>query len=335
MEKDLKFRSRIIRKWGGVIAGILGAAGLAWYISQYASEFYRLRDISAVGIGLLSGIVLTGHLLIALKFQLMAYSFDVSLPLGEAFLLTEAGGFLNIVPLNLGTGFRAAYLKKVRKLKFVDFGLGFLASMLTEFIAAGLLGMVFSLTISNVTIALQSVFLGYIVIPLMLLGGAWLLKRGNHYQLFAERMHQDWLGQFARSLVISLDSILNQPFVIVYWLLLNILTGFILGIRYWIVGKWLGYSVSFASGMVLQSVSRATVVIAVIPSGTIGLREALTGFGAVGLGESAVSGVMISTIDRIVATAWILSMGVISMFVLRKRIAKAYTPDSVDPGASV
>jgi hypothetical protein len=335
MSEALNSRSNLIRQYIGIAASVLGMAGLAWYIVTYSSEFHRLRDIPVVGIVLLSVIVLIGHLLIAIKFQLMAFSFHVPLALWEAFLLTEAGGFLNIVPLGLGTGFRAAYLKKVRNLRFVDFGLGLLASMFTEFLAAGSLGIVFSLSIPNVTLALQFVFLGYILVPPILLMFVWLLRGKYRHRLFTEHRGRDWLSRFLRSLIIGLETILDQPLVVFYWFLLNLLTDFVLGTRYWLVGGWLGYSMDFASGMVLQSVSRATAIIALVPSGTIGLREALTGLGAVGLGQSAVSGVMISTIDRIVATAWIVSLGATSLFALRKKIAKSYASDTAEPGVSV
>jgi hypothetical protein len=325
-----KRRLNLIRTWGGIITGILGAAGLVWYINRYATEFYRLRDISAVGVGVLSLIVLIGHLVIALKFNVTAQSFNVTLHLTEAFFLTEAGSFMNIVPLNLGTGFRAAYLKKVRNLKFVDFGIGFLALLLTEFIAAGALGLIASLTLSNVSPVLELLFLVYILTPIALLVIAWFLRKRTNDQSLNEKRHEKWLARLKRSLSLSLDTMLSQPRLIVYLFLLNVLTDLILGIRYWLVAKWLNYSVNFASSMVLQSVSRATAIFAVVPSGTIGLREALAGLGATSLGKNAIDGVMISTIDRIVATAWIVLMGTLSMFILRQKIAKVYARDSIE-----
>ena len=323
MEKTGQPRSISIRRWGGVIAGVLGLAGLTWYIAQYSSEFHRLREISVLNIVMLSCIVLLGHFFIALRLQLMAGAFDARLLLWEAILLIEAGGFLNIVPLNLGTGFRAAYLKKVRKLKFVDFGLGFLGSLLAEFVVAGSLGLFFSLSLSGTSPVLRVVFLAYILAPLGLLALAWVFRRSARFQALTQLEARNWFGRLFRSLVSGLETILDQPQTILYLFILNLLTDFVLGIRYWLVGAWLGYPVNFASGMVLQSAARATAVVTIMPSGTIGLREALTGLGAAGLGESAVSGVMISTIDRIVATAWIVLLGSISLFILRNKIAQA------------
>lgn len=325
----------LIKKWGGCIAGLIGTTGLMLYISQYASEFYRLRDFSFFSLGLLSIIVLIGHLIIAIKFQLMAYLFDISLSLWDAFILTETGGLLNIIPLNLGTGFRAAYLKKMKKLKFIDFGLGFLIFMLTEFIAAGILGATFLLTFSNSSIILQFVFLSFILVPLLLIGIAWRLKKRGYYQISLNYKGKGLFNKLIQSLLFSLNTILTQPLLIFYCFCLNIFTGLLLGIRYWLVAKWLGYSMSFASSMVLQSVGRATAGISVIPSGTIGLREALTGLGAAGLRESPVIGVMISTVDRIVATTWIILFGTIGLFFLRKKISILYQQNIMYVGKDI
>jgi hypothetical protein len=89
------------------------------------------------------------------------------------------------------------------------------------------------------------------------------------------------------------------------------------------VGFWLDYPFDFASGIILQSVSRLSSVFSFLPAGAIGFQEALTGLGATGLGQAAVSGVMISTVDRIVGVAWLLVAGSIGLFVVRSRIADA------------
>ena len=328
METVSQTRLALIKRWGGIIAGVLGLAGLIWYITRYSSEFYYLRKISAIHVGTLSLVVLLGHIFIALRFRLMAETFAVDLSLWEAFLLTEAGGFLNIAPLGLGTGFRAAYLKTVRRLKFVDFSLGFLVSLLTEFVAAGSLGILFSLTLPRTSTALYALFLAYIIIPIGVLVVGRFVRRSVRFKSFTQHKGERWWSRLFRSLIRGVEIILDKPQMVFYWFVLNILTDLVLGTRYWLIGAWMGYSTDFASGMVLQSVTRLTAAITVMPSGTIGLREALTGLGATGLGQSAVSGVMISTVDRIIATAWIVLLGSISLFILRSKIAQATLPET-------
>jgi hypothetical protein len=267
--------------------------------------------------------VLFGHSIVSVRFQLTALLFGIRLSFWEAVLLTEAGGLLNMVPLGLGTALRATYLKRVRKLKYVDFGLGLVGSLLTEFVAAGSLGILFSLPLLRLSAAVRALFLAYILAPVGLVALVWSLRRRSRFQVSVNREPSTWLRRQFRSLVFGVDTVLKQPHMALYLLLLNLATDLVLGTRYWLVGVWLGYPVSFASGMVLQSVARATALFAMMPSGTIGLREALTGLGAVGLGQPGVSGVVISATDRIVATAWIVVMGTVSLFVLRSRIASA------------
>jgi len=338
VQKTIRSRTVLIKRWGGVLAGVIGAVGLGWYIMRYSSELYRLREISIWGILLLSTIVLIGHLGVALKLRRMVDAFNVRLSLWEAFLLTEAGGFLNIVPLYLGTGFRAIYLKKIRKLEFADFSMGFLGALLSEFMSAGLLGILFYSMISYTFSTLYIVFIAYMLVPLALLTIAWIFKRSDRFLTFTRSKTRTlgWFGRLLRSLASGLDTVLSHPEVVFHWFLLNILTGLVLGTRYWLIGAWLGYSIDFASGMVLQSASRAVAVVTIMPSGTIGLREALTGLGAMGLGVPAAIGVMISTIDRIVATAWIVFLGSISLFILRNRIARAGLSDiATEPEVAV
>lgn len=323
MAREKEKHRPFIKRWWGLICGSLGLTGLIWYISNYSSEFYRLSEISLLNIILLSMIILLGHILIGLKILIIAKAFHIRLSLFEGFLLAEAGGFLNLVPLNLGTGLRAVYLKKVHKLKFVNYSLGFIGSLLTNFMSAGILGMIFILMLKHISYLLHLVFLLYLFLPLGLLTLAWIFKQSKHAKEIAKQKSECLFGKLYRSMIQGLDMILKQPQLIIYWFIINLLTGLILGSRFWLISKWLAYPFNFASGMVLQSVDRVTAVITIMPSGTVGLREAFTGLGAKGLGSSVITGVMISTIDRIIATGWIILLGSMSLFILRKRMIRA------------
>jgi uncharacterized membrane protein YbhN (UPF0104 family) len=107
------------------------------------------------------------------------------------------------------------------------------------------------------------------------------------------------------------------------WLGLDVLANLVLGTRFFVVGQSLGYGLDFGSAMVMQGITRVAALFTVVPSGTIGIREALTGLASSGLGKAAVAGVMIATIDRIIVTTWIVVLGSGSLFALRRRMFRA------------
>lgn len=329
MQKKPNSGSRLVKRWGGVVAGLLGLVGLILYISNYSSELYRLKQISVTGVLLLSVIILLGHFSIALKFQLSANVFGVNLSLWESLLLFQAGSFINLVPLNLGTGMRALYMKKVHRLKFVDFGLGFVGLMFSGLFSAGFLGIVFLWLLPQASSMLYILFLAYFIIPLLLFVIFQAIKSRIIAKLVANYRSPDFFQRFFDSFERGLKVIGKQPRVFLYWFGLDLLNGFVLGGRLWLIGTILGYPTNLASGMILQSASRLSAIVTLVPSGTIGLREALTGFGARGLGEAAVQGVIISTVDRIIVTAWIVLLGSISFFILKDKIANATQQDSL------
>ena len=320
---------RVGKHWFSAFFSLLGAGGLVFYITRYSSELHRLRELSASGIVILSLVVVFGHLVYAMKFRLSANIFGINLPYGEAVMLVESGSLINVVPFS-AMGFRALYLKKVHDLKFVDFGMATLTLLVTGFTSAGVLGLVGLLNLflegeARASYLLLALFLAYTLGPLVVLGIAWWFRRsgrGNPRPL-PEGQELNWWGRIYRSIIAGSDVILTQPQAVAQVFLLDLLTSLVLATRYWLVSESLGYSFNFWSCLVLQSTGQLSAIVTVLPTGTIGLREAFVGLGATGLNDQAVTGVMISTVDRIVATTWIALLGTISLFVLRNKIAQA------------
>lgn len=322
-------RSSLLKRWGGFIAGILGLTGLVWYISLHSEEFYRFQQLSFGGVALLSLFVLLGHGFMALKLQLGAALFGAKLSLWESFLLVQSGSFLNIIPLHVGTGLRALYLKRVHRLKFVEFGLVSVGTLLNSLFAAGVVGMVSLVYLRATNRVLYLIFSLYILAPLGVVLLVWLLKRGALGSRSLALIRQESkLGRLFKSVGSSLEIIFKQPRIIFYWFVLDLLTNLVLGVRFWLEARHLEYPFNFAAAVVLQGISRISAIVSIIPSGTIGLREALTGMGSTGLDEAAVFGVMIATLDRVIVTAWIVVLGTIALFILKNRLLRAESTDS-------
>ena len=301
----------------------VGLGGLVWYLSRFSGEFGRLANMSVGTLVLLSGVVLLGHLIFAAKLRTSVRIFGASLTIREAFLLVEAGSFMNILPLHMGTALRALYLKKVARLKYVNYGLSFVVTQCTAFLVAGVIGLLFLCVIGGTFIGLQLVFLGYIIIAVGVLMGGYMARSARLLELGAGRIRSRWWKQLLTSLQSGIGDISSQPRAVMLWFGFDVLSNFVLGMRFFVVGQSLGYGLDLAPAMVMQGITRIAAIFTVVASGTIGVREALTGLASSGLGKAAVAGVMIATIDRIIVTMWFVVLGSVSLFVVRRRVFRA------------
>jgi uncharacterized membrane protein YbhN (UPF0104 family) len=270
---------------------------------------------------MLSAIVLFGHVLASGKLLLMTGVFQVRLSAWEALVLSEAGGLLNLIPLNPGTGLKAAYLKGIHGLNLTDFGLGFVSLLVSSLASGGLLGLLFGPLTGNLSPFIYFLFILYLCAPLLLVMLARLLTRDSSTQTVVTSEPHHWTVQLYRSILRGLLAILERPHAFLWYLVLDSLSGLCLGVRFWLVGIWLGYPIDFSSGIVVQSVTRLTAAFSFLPAGSVGVREALAGLATMGLGDLPVSGVMISTVDRIIAVGWLIVGGSIGLLVVRSKLA--------------
>ena len=300
-----------------------GLGVLVWYLSGSSAELQRLDNLSLDALVLVSAMVLLGHVILAAKLLRSVTLFRARLTLPEALLLVEGGSFLNIVPMNLGTALRARYLKKVSRLKYVNYGLSFVGTQSTGFLAAGLMGLIFLSRIPGRFDELELAFFGYVLFAACMLILGYVARSTGIARSYAEGMGIGWWSGALSSLDRGIDEIVSQWRVVVLWFTFDIFANLVLGIRFAVVGMALGYDVGLAEAMVMQAVTRVAAVFIVVPSGTIGVREGLAGMASSGLGGPAVEGVMIATVDRVIATAWIVVLGSVSVFMMRRRIAHA------------
>ena len=320
------------RQWLQALLSLVGIGALVLYITHYSSELHRLREFSAGRIGLLCLVVLVGHVSYILRFRLSAALFGVTLTPSEAFSVVEFGSLINIVPFS-AMGFRALYLKKVHSLPYAGFGMGALVILLTGFAASGALGLPAVwrwMSVSGVGVPwpLVILFAAYFAGPLVVW---WISRRVGPLRPPdaappSGRRWLDLLGPVRDSLHAGCLIIRSRPRIVMQLVGLNVVTSIVVGVRFWLVGMWLGYPVDPAGGIILQGVAQLTSIVAIIPSGTVGLREAITGLGAAGLGGAALQGVMISTIDRVVETSIVVVLGGLSLWLLRGVFASAPTP---------
>ena len=308
---------RFFRRWLGFVVSLISVGIIIWFLRTV--DFAILQNISLSGLALISLVVILGHLIIAWKLRLSVAAFNVHLPFVNAFLLVQAGAFLNIIPLNLGTGLRAVYLKKVLNLDYVEFGLGFIGLIFSSLISAGIIGLLFSSTLGLSDWWIYAVFAIYIVLPALLFGiSIGFQKRATKSSKRLFKMN--FLNNLATRGVEGIEKIKANKEFFLYWVILDLLANLSLGTRFWIISGLLDYPYNFSAGMVLQSFTRVSAIITLVPSGTLGIREFLTGLGSLGIGGAIQEGLLIATLDRLIATSLIIVLGTISLFIVRRQI---------------
>ena len=241
-------------------------------------------------------------------------------------MMGPAGSLINFIPFT-GMGFRAFYLKKIHGLKYVDFGIGMVIDLATGYISAGVIGL-FGLWVLyldgevQISSILVILFIIYVIGPLIFLYlFKWFQRKGWEEPLFLKNIIKiQQISDIYHSIMESMKIVLLQPRIVFRIFIINFMINMIIGSEFYLVGSQLGYPVVFTTGLILRSVS-ILIAITPLPNGTIGLREATTGLGTTALGDTIVSGVMISTIERIISTAWIALLGSISMVILYKKIS--------------
>ncbi|MDH5674836.1 MAG: flippase-like domain-containing protein [Myxococcales bacterium] len=318
-------RQRLRRILGAALALLLLAA-LVVYLARFSNEWQRLEKLEPSQLALLSAIVLLGHVALAGKLRRSVTLFGARLELWEAFCLIEFGSFVNLVPLNLGTPLRAAYLKRVASLDYLKFGLGFMGMQLSAIVVAGVVGLCFIVSTASPTNAaawpLWVGFGAFVIAPCLAVAAGLWLRRSAVEVATQGAVATTRLRALLTALRAGTEEMLRRPTALASWLLFDSITNFVMGARFFLVASFLGYDTGFASAMVLQAATRASAVVSLVPAGTIGLREGLSGLAAGALGQAAISGVLIATVDRIVATTWIVLLGTGSSFILKRRLAR-------------
>ncbi len=313
---------------------LFGLIGLVAYLLNSA-DLKRLQALPFAVIVAVAGLFFLLQILFGVKLCLSTALFGVNLPLLEGWMLATAGSLINVIPMT-GIGFRVLYLKKRYDFRYVNSGIGLFLDIATGYLSGGVIGLICVVLLgrhpvagSQISPALFWIFMAYVLAPFaVLLLNDRLQKRIQKYSSAGSAGPSNrWL----RLIVMILEGgsqALRRPKILIAYFLVNVIVNFVTGLEFWIIGASLGYPVNLAAGLTLRSVNLLIAAMP-LPNGTIGLREAVTALGTLGLGGTADSGVIISTTERIIATSWAVLTGGVSLLILRRKLSGA-TPDNDD-----
>jgi len=321
-------RPRLDEKSLSSLLSVLGLIGLILYVSN-SSDLKRLQLLPVLTIVAVVLLVFALQILFGIKLCLSTALFGIRLPLTEGWMMATAGSLINIIPMT-GIGFRVLYLKKRYGLAYVNSGIGLFLDMASGYLSGGAIGLLCLFLLQNgpaanaqISPLLYGLFVSYILAPCAVVIFGARLQTWLHQQTANQEGKR--LNRWIRVLINLLEGgnqALQRPHILVLYLLINITINLITGLEFWFIGASLGYPVNLPAGLTLRSVNLLIAAMP-LPNGTIGLREAVTALGTLGLGGTADSGVIISTTERIIATSWAVLTGGVSLLILRRKLSGA------------
>jgi uncharacterized membrane protein YbhN (UPF0104 family) len=293
----------------GLAVLILGC--LVGYLLRHRDEIQqlsmiRVRDL--IGMYLLCAAQMV---MVTIGIQRILYALGIHAGFGEMFMLHNATIFLNYVPMQFGTLFRAAYLKKRYGLGYTQFTAFFLYLMLIMVFcsaAAGAAVLVFVYHLATdehrvtallfVIMAIGSAIALFCPLPI----GSGTSRLALFYQRLIEGRNR-------------LSGDIGTFLICVSTLLLSFV---FLAARLWLVYHSLGQSVNLLGFVVLGSLGYIAIFMSITPGG-LGIRELILAGGAVMLYVPFEIGTYATLIDRVVLVSFTFFVGGLSTLILWRR----------------
>ncbi len=278
----------------GLIVVYLAAA--IWLILNIETP----REISSVSWSQYLLLIILAAMMSALWAAILKISckaFQCNLTLIEAFGLTSANSLLNLLPLRLGTGFKALYLVGFRGISITEFasvtGVAVSIALVTFGIGGGLALGYFSLFERAWAFAVFGLGMAYLGITV--LGTALLLTAS----LVSRIRFPFGLQRFIVPVAVSVARLTGNRGLIANMVGIGLASVVAIGLRMWLIADIIGYDISFSGAVLLGTAGWVLTVVSVVPAG-IGIREAAISGTFVAIGGGFEAGLVIAAIDRVV-----------------------------------
>lgn len=283
------------------------------------AEFGRALNMSASTLALLLLLMLAAHVQRTFEFTYMLRRLGVREPFGDAFLLTAAGYLLNHLPLNAGFVMRAALLKRDHALSYTSYLSLTMVNALINVAVGAFIGL---LTTARALLGGQAHFLQFSVFLAVVLGAAVLLALPESLAPAGS----SFVARRLRTFLEGAKSIRGNGRGLT--LLAGLAALRILGnaLRLWLCFAAMGASISIMGAALLGWGSVLFTLINVTP-GNLGLRELVLSLAAAELGSTQSLGMAAASIDRVVLLAYVVALGVPSLFSLKRRSPPPRTRD--------
>lgn len=282
------------------------------YLSQNTIALSRLSQVSLIDITSLLVLSIFVLILLGIQFKTLASAFSTHLTTIEWLGLTAINSMLNLaIPAKAGLLVRGMYLKKVHHFPFTEYSKLLVTSHLAMMGLISALGLIllgfiviefklkFGLILFFFSILLSLITLTYLT-PIIITRAkpSWLKSTINLFNIWPTIAHTQ------KSLWITFGFIL-------------ILLNFLWAAKLYLCFLILGSTPEFTSILLIQCVVSLSFVVSVTP-GNLGIKEAVTAFGATLLGLPAEIALLASLLDRATSMLVIITFGLISTQLLSR-----------------
>ena len=281
-------------------------AGFYFYIRHHAGEFQKILSVGFIDCAVISLFVIATIFLNGLIIKVLVEFFRLKLRAREWFGLSVVNTLGNYLPLKIGFVLRAAYLKRAHDFPYTSFissmGVGYLAVILSS----GFIGMAGAVAMFLVS--------GKFYLILFLLCAAMFLG-GLFFIVFSPKLKpsQNKIMKHAGNVIEGWNLIKRDRMLLLKLFSINILMVLVYAMRIFFASAALGYDFSFLYSLLIGIPAMLSIFVIFIPAG-LGVREAIMGFSA------GPAGVVIGSLDRIVAVMWVVGLGVIFAVILSKNL---------------
>lgn len=295
-----------------IIITLIATLGLLTnYLINNFEDFKSISIASPSSLALLIILTILLYFSIGKRLDVLTETFEIKLSLLEAFKLSLATGFYNLItPLRGGTLIRAAYLKKKHNLNYKNFLASFYGMYVLTFLIAGLVG--FSSLALLGKIKTQNYILSIIFLSITILMSIIIIfspKPKNHQNKILNsiiKLSSGWhkISKNKKTILLGILTTLSNFLIISLMMILEF--------------KIFGIKINLLTALVLASINSLSVLISITP-GSLGIKEATLVLTASALGIPTSESIAVSILDRAIQTLTLFTLGPIFSYELTKK----------------
>ncbi len=286
--------------------------GLAlWLLFDNKNDLKQLSQINTWQFGLLLFIHLTYLIISSLQFLIILYQQGLTnIPPFSWFKVFVVGRFLNKFAAQAGNIYRSVYLKQVYDFSYTKYASSFAAAFWLEMILAltmatlviSLLEPTLKLGAINALALLGTILTGLAAGPFII---KWLVESLNLSGKRIEKIH----GKINELLQLT-TNVIRQPKVLFFSFLLGILSFLMSSGQLYTAFQIIGVDLSLSKIMIYVILLKLSLIINVTP-GNLGIRELVYGQLSQMLGVGVETGILVSSIIRLVTYVLLGLLGIL------------------------
>lgn len=288
-------------KWLKNLLGLVIIIFLLWYLAEHWQDVRALLKLNGFELAVIYLLCLAGILDSAVVVMAILRPMGIRVFFFDMVLLQNAGLLLNYVPMKFGTFFMANYLKRHYKLKYSYYGTFAVYLTLILSAVASLTGMIVMVFVYGTgdyqRQILTAVFLICFFASCFLLFLPLPVPKGSSKLAIVLRDFLTSRGtlMWDAKVLLSVEVLLFFNFVFA-------------SVRLAVIYYSMGVHIHPAGFLVLGVLGYITMFVNITP-GSLGIREAVLGAGAVVLGVPLEAGFTAAIIDRAIALSWAFVVG--------------------------